>query len=189
MGGCPWLPEAPGRVASEIARSELRVEDLRRATAMALRTVGQGDVIGSARAFADISADLKSAASRLSRDLRQQHTADLASQLASRPAVSSLRAPSRPISASQGFSAGAALSTAIVVARAAGLARWQPGLNASQLAARPRAGQRTRLAIAWAPAATVTFAQGVAARLRQAAPLRNNLTVFSGLLRGLSPAS
>jgi len=45
--------------------------------AMALRAVEQGDVIGSARAVADISADLRSAASRLSRDLRQQITADL----------------------------------------------------------------------------------------------------------------
>ena len=74
----PWLPDAPADLLMKIARNEPRVEDLRRATATALRTVENGDVAGSAQAVADVAADLKSAASRLSRDLRRQSTLDLA---------------------------------------------------------------------------------------------------------------
>jgi hypothetical protein len=74
----PWLPDATADLLVRITRSEPRVEELRRATATALRTVEHGDVARSARAVADLAADLRSAASRLSRDLRRQGTADLA---------------------------------------------------------------------------------------------------------------
>jgi hypothetical protein len=74
----PWLPDAPAELLMKLARNEPRVEDLRRATATALRIVENGDVANSARAVADVAADLKSAASRLSGDLRRQSTIDLA---------------------------------------------------------------------------------------------------------------
>jgi hypothetical protein len=74
----PWLPDAPAELLLKIARSEPRVEDLRRAMATALRTVGNGDVAASAQAVADAAGDLRSAASRLSRDLRRKSAIDLA---------------------------------------------------------------------------------------------------------------
>jgi hypothetical protein len=74
----PWLPDAPAELLLKIARSEPRVEDLRRAMATALRTVENGDVAAGARAVADVAGDLRSAASRLSRDLRRQSAIDLA---------------------------------------------------------------------------------------------------------------
>lgn len=73
----PWLPDASAELLMKIANSEPRVEDLRRTTAQALRAVEQGDIFASARSVADTAADLRSAASHLSRDLRRQRTMDL----------------------------------------------------------------------------------------------------------------
>lgn len=73
----PWLPDASAELLMKIANSEPRVEDLRRTTAQALRAVEHGDIAASARAIADTAADLRSAASHLSRDLRRQRTVDL----------------------------------------------------------------------------------------------------------------
>jgi hypothetical protein len=74
----PWLPEASAKLLLKIAANEDRVQDLRRATAAALRTVKEGDVGTSADAIADIAADLESAARSLRRDLRRQSSIDLA---------------------------------------------------------------------------------------------------------------
>ena len=74
----PWLPEASAELLMKIANNEPRVDDLRRTTAQALRAVEHGDVAASARAVADTAADLRSAASLLSRELRRQRTIDLA---------------------------------------------------------------------------------------------------------------
>jgi hypothetical protein len=72
----PWLPGIPAELLVKIAASEKRVEDLRRATATALRAVQHGDVAASAIAIADVAADLTSR--RLGRDLRRQSSIDLA---------------------------------------------------------------------------------------------------------------
>lgn len=74
----PWLPDASAELLMKIANSEPRVDDLRRITAQALRAVERGDIAASASAIADTAADLRSAASHLSRDLRRQRTIDLA---------------------------------------------------------------------------------------------------------------
>lgn len=74
----PWLPNAPASVLMQIASSEPRVEELRRATATALRAVESGDVAGGARAVTEVAADLKAAASRLRRDLLRSRSLDLA---------------------------------------------------------------------------------------------------------------
>jgi SEC-C motif len=74
----PWLPNISAELLVKIAASEDRVDDLRRATATALRAVQHGDVAASASAIADVAADLTSAAGRLGRDLRRQSSIDLA---------------------------------------------------------------------------------------------------------------
>jgi hypothetical protein len=74
----PWLPDAPADLLLKIANSEQRVEELRRATATALRTVESGDIAGGACAITNAAADLRAAASRLSYDLRRQRSLDLA---------------------------------------------------------------------------------------------------------------
>lgn len=73
----PWLPDASAELLVRIAGQEPRVNELRRATAAALRTVQSGDIAGSAQAMADVAADLKAAASRLRHDLLLQRSVDL----------------------------------------------------------------------------------------------------------------
>ncbi len=74
----PWLPDAPADLLVKIASSEPRVEELRRATATALRTVEDGDVVQSARAFTEVADDLTATAAKLGNDLRQRGALDLA---------------------------------------------------------------------------------------------------------------
>lgn len=73
----PWLPGASAGTLMRIASSEPRVEELRRATAAALRTVESGDVVGGARAVSEAAADLSAAASRLRHDLLRSRSLDL----------------------------------------------------------------------------------------------------------------
>ena len=73
----PWLPDVSAQLLVKIASSEPRVDELRRATAKALRTVEKGDVTGSASAIADVGGDLKAAALQLGRSLRKQGSLDL----------------------------------------------------------------------------------------------------------------
>jgi hypothetical protein len=72
----PWLPDASAQLLVKIASSEPRVDELRRATAKALRAVEKGDVAGSTSAIADVGGDLKVAASQLGRSLRKQGSLD-----------------------------------------------------------------------------------------------------------------
>jgi hypothetical protein len=74
----PWLPGASAGLLMKIAGSEPRVDELRRATAAALRVVQSDDIAGSAQAIADVAADLKAAASQLRHDLLMQRSLDLA---------------------------------------------------------------------------------------------------------------
>jgi hypothetical protein len=60
-----------------IASSEPRVDELRRATAAALRTVESGDVDGNARAVSEATADPSAATSRLHHDLLRSRSLDL----------------------------------------------------------------------------------------------------------------
>jgi len=73
----PWLPDASAATLMSIASSEPRVEELRRATVSALRTVEDGDVVGGARAVSEAAADLSAAASRLRQDLLRSRSLDL----------------------------------------------------------------------------------------------------------------
>lgn len=73
----PWLPDAPAELLVKIASNEPRVDELRRATATALRTVEHGDVVGNAQAIADVAGDLSASAMRLGRDLRGQAALNL----------------------------------------------------------------------------------------------------------------
>jgi SEC-C motif len=73
----PWLPGASAGTLMRIASSEPRVEELRRATAAALRTVESGDDVGNTRAVSEAAADLSAAASRLHHDLLRSRSLDL----------------------------------------------------------------------------------------------------------------
>jgi hypothetical protein len=72
----PWLPDAPPDLLVKIAAGEPRVDDLRRATAAALRTVAPGDVAASAHAVADAAGELSAAGHRLGTGLRRQVVLD-----------------------------------------------------------------------------------------------------------------
>jgi len=74
----PWLPDAPPDLLVKIARNESRVEDLRRATATALRTIEADDLAEGSQAIADLAGDLSAAGARLGRELRGQAAVNLA---------------------------------------------------------------------------------------------------------------